>query len=408
MTNKTKYMQKIILIIFLTVTITLISCGGNNSGATLADKKAEVEKLKKEQSALADKIKSIEKEIAKSDTAAAKEDIAKLVGLSPVTTQNFSHYIDLQGKVDADDISYISPRLGPGQVRAIYVKKGDFVKKGQLLLKLDDAIVRQQVVAAKQNTETLKTQLNFAKDLYNRRNNLWKQGIGTEIELINARTNVESLEKQLNFADESIKIQQEQLSGANVYSNVDGIADEVNVRVGEIFSGFTGNMPQIKVVNTSSLKLVTDVPENYSGKVKVGSTIVVSMPDVNKTFYTHVFLSGKTIDPNNRSFRVEAKLPYDGLIRPNQIAIVKILDYTATNAITIPVNTVGTDEKGKYVFIAVTEGGKLIARKKQIIVGELYSQLIEVKNGLTAGEQLITEGFQNIYDGQLLKTDMKK
>ena len=408
MTNKTKYMQKIILIIFLTVTITLISCGGNNSGATLADKKAEVEKLKKEQSALADKIKSIEKEIAKSDTAAAKEDIAKLVGLSPVTTQNFSHYIDLQGKVDADDISYISPRLGPGQVRAIYVKKGDFVKKGQLLLKLDDAIVRQQVVAAKQNTETLKTQLNFAKDLYNRRNNLWKQGIGTEIELINARTNVESLEKQLNFADESIKIQQEQLSGANVYSNVDGIADEVNVRVGEIFSGFTGNMPQIKVVNTSSLKLVTDVPENYSGKVKVGSTIVVSMPDVNKTFYTHVFLSGKTIDPNNRSFRVEAKLPYDGLIRPNQIALVKILDYTATNAITIPVNTVGTDEKGKYVFIAVTEGGKLIARKKQIIVGELYSQLIEVKNGLTAGEQLITEGFQNIYDGQLLKTDMKK
>ena len=401
-------MQKIIQIIFLTASITLASCGGNIGGGAMADKKAEVEKLKKEQSAIADKIKLLEKEIAKSDTSAVIEDIAKLVGISPVTTQNFSHYIDLQGKIDADDISYISPRLGPGQVRAIYVKKGDFVKKGQLLLKLDDAIVKQQVVAARQNTETLKTQLTFAKDVFNRRNNLWKQGIGTEIELINAGTNVEAMEKQLKGAEESIKIQLEQLNGSNVYSNVDGIADEVNVRVGEIFSGFIGNLPQIKIVNTSSLKVVTEIPENYSRKVKVGSTIVVSLPDVNKTFNSIISLSGKTIDPNNRSFHIEAKLPYDDAIRPNQIAQVKILDYTAANAITIPVNTVGTDEKGKYVYIAVIEGVKLIARKKQIIVGELYNQFIEVKSGLSAGEQLITEGYQNIYDGQLLKTDVKK
>lgn len=401
-------MQKIIQIIFLTASITLASCGGNIGGGAMADKKAEVEKLKKEQSAIADKIKLLEKEIAKSDTSAVIEDIAKLVGISPVTTQNFSHYIDLQGKIDADDISYISPRLGPGQVRAIYVKKGDLVKKGQLLLKLDDAIVRQQVVAARQNTETLKTQLTFAKDVFNRRNNLWKQGIGTEIELINAGTNVEAMEKQLKGAEESIKIQLEQLNGSNVYSNVDGIADEVNVRVGEIFSGFIGNLPQIKIVNTSSLKVVTEIPENYSRKVKVGSTIVVSLPDVNKTFNSIISLSGKTIDPNNRSFHIEAKLPYDDAIRPNQIAQVKILDYTAANAITIPVNTVGTDEKGKYVYIAVIEGVKLIARKKQIIVGELYNQFIEVKSGLSAGEQLITEGYQNIYDGQLLKTDVKK
>ena len=400
-------MQKILQTLLITATITLVSCGGSSGGGSITDKKNQVEKLKKEQADLADKIKSLEKEIALTDTSSAKNDIAKLVGLSTVNTQDFSHYIDLQGKVDADAISYISPRLGPGQVRAIYIRKGDFVKKGQLLLKLDDAMIRQQVVASKQNTETIKTQLNFARDLYNRRNNLWKQGIGTEIELINSRTNAESLEKQLKFAEESIKIQQEQWSGSNVYSDVDGIADEVNVRVGEMFTGFLGNLPQIKIVNTSSLKVVIEVPENYSGKIKVGSQMVVNMPDVNKTFRTNISFSGKTIDANNRSFHVEAKLPYDGVIRPNQIAQVKILDYTAANAITIPVNAVSTDEKGKYVFIAVTEGGKLIARKKQITVGELYGQLIEVKSGLAAGEQLITEGFQNIYDGQLLKTDTK-
>lgn len=397
-------MQKIVNVILITASLVIASCGAKTEGGgSLAEKKAAVEKLKKDQAGIGAQIATLEKEIAALDTSVAKEDIAKLVGTSLVTTQNFVHYIDLQGRVDAENISYISPRFGGGQVKAIYVKKGDFVKKGQLLLKLDDAIIKQQVVTSKQNTEALRTQLVLAKDVYNRRNNLWKQGIGAEIDLITARTNVEALEKQIKGAEEGTKIQQEQLNGYSIYSDVDGIADEVNVRVGELFTGFSGNLPQIKIVNTSNLKVVTDIPENYSGKVKIGSNLVVSLPDVNKTFTTSISVSGKTIDPNNRSFRAEAKLPADGSIRPNQIALVKIQDYAANNAIAIPVNTVGTDEKGKYVYIAVTEAGKTLARKKQISVGELYNQLIEVKSGLNAGDQLITEGFQNIYDGQLLK-----
>jgi membrane fusion protein (multidrug efflux system) len=402
-------MQKIINVLLITATLTLAACGNKGGGDnTLAGKKAELEKLKKEQSTVSDKIKSLEQEIAKLDTSSTKEDVAKLVGTVAIAPQNFSHYIDLQGRVEAEDISYISPRLGGGQVRAVYVKRGDYVKKGQLLLKLDDAIVKQQVAASKQGTETIKTQLTLAKDVYNRRNNLWKQGIGTEIELITARTNVESLEKQLAAANENIKIQQEQQSGANVYSDVDGIADEVNVRVGEMFTGFSGNTPQIKIVNTSNLKIITDVPENYSSKVRQGSTLLVTLPDVNKTFNATVNVSGKVIDPNSRSFRAEAKLPQDALIRPNQIAQVRILDYSAPSAIAIPVNTVSTDEKGKYVFVAVNEGGKLIARKRMVVVGELYNELIEIKSGLTAGDQLINDGYQSIYDGQLLKVDNKK
>jgi RND family efflux transporter MFP subunit len=401
-------MQKIVTVFFLTAVLTIASCGGKNEGGSLADKKAEVEKLKKEQLGIVDKIKALEADIAKLDTSAVKEDVAKLVGTSPVTTQNFVHSIDLQGRVDAENISYISPRLGGGQVKSLYVKKGDYVKKGQLLVKLDDAIMKQQVAAAKQNTETLKTQLTFANDVYNRRSNLWKQGIGSEIELISAKTNAETLQKQIAGAEENIKTLQEQMSAYNIYSDVEGVADEVNVRVGELFTGFSGTLPQIKIVNTSSLKVLVDVPENYSGKVKQGSAIVVSLPDIDKVFNTSVSVSGKTIDPNNRSFRIEAKLPADAAVRPNQIALVKIQDYAAPNAIAIPVNTVGTDEKGKYVYVAVTEGGKIFARKKMITIGELYNQVVEVKSGLTAGEKLITEGYQNIYDGQLLKTDMKK
>jgi len=392
----------------VTVVIIAAACGGNNTNDSkaLQEKKAALEKLKTEQNTIADKIATLEKEIAKIDTASAKENTAKLVSITTLATQNFVHYIDLQGYIDADNISYISPRLGPGQVKAVYVKHGDLVKKGQLLLKLDDAVIKQSVFAAKKSLETLKTQLGFAKDLYRRQKNLWDQGIGTEVQLLSAKNNVESLEKQLDAGEENVKTAEEQLKATNVYSDVTGIADIVNIRVGETFTGFAGTQPQIKIVNTSALKVVTRVPENYAGKVKVGSKANVILPDINKTLQNlNITLAGKTIDPNNRSFDAEIRIPYDGLIRPNQVAQVKIQDYAANNAIAIPVNTVQTDEKGKYVYVAVKEGNKLVARKKSIVVGELYQQLIEVKTGLTAGDVLITEAFQNLYEGQLLYTN---
>lgn len=384
-------------VLTLTAIITvLISCG-NKNGGSLAEKKAQLEKLKTEQ-------KNLEAEIAKLDTS-KKEDVAKLIGVTTLTTADFKHYIELQGKVDADNISYVSPRLGGGQVKQIFVVKGQQVSKGQLLLKLDDAVIKQSIVAAKQSLETIKTQLSLAKDLYNRQNNLWKQGIGTEVQVLSAKTQVETLEKQLTAGNENVKTAQEQMTATSVFADVSGIVDELNVKVGEYFAGMTAAGAQIKIVNTSALKVVTEIPENYAARVKSGSKLTVILNDINKTYNANFSFLSKTINANNRSFTAEAKLPYDGLLRPNQNAQVKIEDYSAANAIAIPVNTVQTDDKGKYVYVAVQEGAKTFARKKQITVGELNGQLIEVKTGLVAGDKLITEGYQNIYEGQSLKVD---
>jgi len=80
------------------------------------------------------------------------------------------------------------------------------------------------------------------------------------------------------------------------------------------------------------------------------------------------------------------------------------MDYTANNTFTVPVNTLQTDEQGKYVLVAVTENGKTYARKKHVEAGQLYEDQLEIKSGLAAGDMLITDGFQNLYDGQLITT----
>ncbi|MBD0331241.1 MAG: efflux RND transporter periplasmic adaptor subunit, partial [Chitinophagaceae bacterium] len=261
---------------------------------------------------------------------------------------------------------------------------------GQLLLKLDDALVRSQI-------DQLQSQLSYARDLYRRQQNLWNEGIGTEVQLITARNNVTALEKQIATA-------RQQLSFSNVYAEISGVADEVNIKVGE---NFTGNpMQGIKIVNTGNLKVVAEVPENYLGKIGPGSSVRVVLPNVNnRTIDTKIKVAGKLINPTNRSFYIEAPIPADPEFRPNQIAIVKIQDYATSNAITIPLNTLQNDENGKFVMVAMKEGNKLVARKRRVVIGELYGDRLEIKSGLQAGDVLIKEGFQNLYEGQLLTTD---
>ncbi|MGI8634238.1 MAG: efflux RND transporter periplasmic adaptor subunit, partial [Segetibacter sp.] len=207
--------------------LVMAACGGNDKNNKLNQKKEKLEKLKKEQSEKTAEVKNLELEIAKLDTT-KKADKAKLVVLDTVKVETFTHYIDLQGKVDADNISYISPRGTGGQVKAVYVKEGQFVKKGQLLLKLDDAIISQNVVAAKQGMAATKNQLELAKSVYQRTKNLWDQHIGTEVQLLQAKTNVEVLENQIKTQQENIKVAEQQLATTNVISHVSGVADEVN------------------------------------------------------------------------------------------------------------------------------------------------------------------------------------
>jgi len=409
MTNYIQMKKATQITIALSAILLMASCNNSkkDDAAIINDKKAAIEKLKVQSAKNEEEIKKLQAELEKLDSNSANTAKIKLVGTAAVTTQDFKHYIDLQGHVDAENISYISPRGMPGQVKAVYVVQGQYVKKGQLLLKLDDAIVQQQVTAAKQQSEGIKTQLSFARNIYQRQKNLWDQGIGTEVQLISAKNNVEALENQLKSAGEQVQVAVEQMKTTNVYSDVNGVADIVNVKVGETFQGMTAAGPQIKIVNTSNLKVVTNIPENYLTRIGKGSTIEINIPDANKTVTSKISLISQSIDPNKLGFVAEARIPVDPALKPNQSAIVRILDYAAANAVVIPVNTVQSDETSKYVYLLTkSSNGKSIARKQAVVIGEVYGNNVEIKAGLKAGDQLITEGYQNIYDGQLISTSI--
>jgi multidrug efflux pump subunit AcrA (membrane-fusion protein) len=106
------------------------------------------------------------------------------------------------------------------------------------------------------------------------------------------------------------------------------------------------------------------------------------------------------IDNNSRSFYIEARIPSGKEYHPNQVARVQIQDYSVPAALSVPINTLQSDDKGKFVMVAVQEKDKLVARKKIVQPGEFYGDRIEIKSGLQAGDAIITDGFQGLYDGQ--------
>jgi RND family efflux transporter MFP subunit len=409
MTNKSKHMQRVIsAITVFSLLLLLAACNQNaakDKKAEIGDLKAKLEKLKKEKNGLDVQIRQVEEQLAIADPASVQSQ--KLVSLDTIEVSDFNHFIELQGRIDAENVVYVAPAGMGGVIKAVYVKAGSKVGKGQIILKLDDVLARQNVIAAQQQAGVLKARLDQAQTIYDRYQNLWKQNIGTELNVINAKAEVDALTSQLRAAQAQVGAAQEQLSQTNVTAQISGVIDQVNVKVGELFSPQTAADPRagIRIVNNSSIKMVTEVPENYFTRIRKGDPVEVVVPESGKPAYqSSINVVGAAVNPVTRSFTAEAKLPPDPWLKPNQLATMKILDYQSKNAVTVSVNLVQSDEKGKYVYVAEKRGDKIVARKKTVVIGVAYDGKVEIKSGLSAGDLVITEGYQTVYDGQSIST----
>lgn len=356
----------------------LVACGGQ-----AVDKKTELDNLKKDQASLKEKIAKLEAELALTDTA--KKAKGKNVAISEMQQSPFTHYIEVQAKVEGDEDVSISPET-MGTVTAVLVKAGDKVSKGQLLATLDDKIMKQSMA-------TMQTQLDLATTLYNKQKNLWDQKIGSEVQYLSSKTQKEALENQLATVREQWQL-------TRMTSPINGTVDEVDIKVGQ---GVAPGMPVMRVVNLNDLKVRGEIAEAYISTVKTGNDVVVFFPDRNKEIQSKLSYAGRAINKLNRTFNVEVRLtPKDGELNPNMIAVLKIADYKNAGAYTVPVGAVMKSSEGEFVFVAMSEGKNTVAKRKAVTTGMSYNGTIEIKGGLSDGDKVVTTGFQNLVEGDLI------
>jgi membrane fusion protein (multidrug efflux system) len=340
------------------------------------DKKAELAALQKQQQEINTKITKLQAELGTVDSSKAVE-----VGALEVKTGSFVNYIQIQGKIDAQDNVTAYPQ-SPGTITAIYVKPGQHVSKGQVLVQLDNSVLNQNIAQAE-------TQVSLNRQLFERQKNLWDQKIGTEVQFLQAQTALQSSAKQ-------VAALRQQAAMYRVISPISGTIDQMDLKLGQVAQPGTSG---IRIVNADVLKVKADVPESYAGSVGTGNEVKILVPDANDSLITKVTFAAKAIDPTSRSFAVEIKLPTRPSLRPNMTAIIKIANYSKQNAIAIPVKAVQRSEAGDYVYLYVNG----IAKRTPVKIGQTYGGQSEILSGLKTGDQLITDGVADVEDGGKVK-----
>jgi membrane fusion protein (multidrug efflux system) len=377
-----KHLKTITLL--LVITAIAASCGNSDTGA-LGKKKEELAKLKEERKSLNSKIIKLEAEIAKLDSNSASRSKAKLIVVKAVELQSFTNYIEIMGKIDADQNTNVSSEI-PGTLQRIFVHAGQSVSVGQTLGEIDNTVSEVAM-------NELKQQIEFSKTLYDKQKNLWDQKIGSEVQYLTSKNNYESLQKRLATMNQ-------QLGMARIKSPISGVVDEVYAKVGQTVAP---GVPCFRIVNSNKLKIKANVAESFAGKIKEGNKVKLFFPDLKIETEGTVSYASRVIDPINRAFNVEIPLASNGNYKPNMMAQIKIVDYSSDKAIVVPVNTIRTVGEDSYVMIATDKNGTMRATKRKVTTGLTYGGLTEITSGLVAGDNLITIGYQELEEGDEVK-----
>ena len=353
----------------------LASCGDSKK-----DPKAELAELKKEQAANQAKITALE---AKVGGPAAVE--ATPVAVMNAKPESFKSYLEVQGRVDFDQNATVGARAA-GTLTSLRVQRGDRVGRGQVLATIDASILEAGMAE-------LRTRLDLARVVFEKQKGLWNQQIGTEIQFLTAKNNYQALQRNLATLNQ-------QKALYNVVAPFAGTVDEVLPKLGEITAP---GAPVVRLTSGTGGKILAEVSEAYGNRIKAGDAAVVTIPDVGPDeLPATVRVVSRAINATSRTFTVELRLKNAKAadLRPNMVATVRILNYNQANATVIPVDIVQRDEQNSYVYVVGQEGGKSVARKRVIKTGNTYNGKVEVTSGLTAADQIISGGYQNLNEGQ--------
>lgn len=386
--------------------------------------------------------------IRKDETNNSSQPAAVDVTTAPAIMRELPRFFEATGSLTGDEQTDVSPSIA-GKVVVVAVDMGSYVRRGQTIVRLDDvdsklrvqqgqAQVDQAKAAQRQAEEKVgirpgqsfdinklpevanarvaldlaeknlrrserliesgdisrsvydqqKAQRDQLKEQYEAALSLARQNYAA---VMTARANVANAESQLNLARRS-------LSYANVYSPIDGYVSDRPADLGEYVSTTT---KVATVVRINPLRVRIDIPEQAIPAVNVGQSVSVTTsawPDRN--FSGRIARISPNVTPTSRTLTVEAEIENgSGVLKPGQFATVRILESRAAPATLVPARAVRTESGVNRVF--VIKDGRVQERLVQL--GQTEGDLVEIKSGVTAGENVATANIEQLSDGMAVK-----
>ncbi|MFL1011045.1 efflux RND transporter periplasmic adaptor subunit [Flavisericum labens] len=377
------------------ITLLLASCAGEakkNSVESVIEK-GNLESIRQKRAELVNEKEALNNKVKQLDEAISKIDTVKHIPLITTFTAKqevFEHVLEIQGNVTTKNLLVITPEYN-GILSRVYVKEGQQVKKGQLLAKIDDGGLSQQLAQ-------LQIQADLAKTTFERQKRLWDENIGSEIQYLQAKSSYESQKKTVNQL-------KEQIAKTRVRAPFYGTIDDVITEQGSVVAA--GQTPLMRLVDLKDMYIETNVPESYISDVTKGKNVVVEFPVLGEKIETQIRQASNFINPDNRTFKVEVGIPNNiKSIKPNLTAKLKINDYTSKEAILVPQSIISENANGEqYIYTIKDKNGNNEGIASRVIVktGKTQGDVIEITDGVDNGTEIIKEGARSVKDGQTVK-----
>jgi len=360
----------------------ITSCGG---GAEETEN-LKLEELVSKRDSLKTIIADLNTQIEELDTAAVEKVL--LVSADSVRMQDFSHKIEVQGAVETDKNALLNAEAS-GVVRTIHVKEGQKVSKGQALITLDASIMASQI-------DEIQTQLDLANYMYEKQKKLMEEGVGTEIEFEQAKA-------QKNALENSLKTMRNQQGKTVVRAPFSGTIDDVIVSLGEMAAP---GVPLLRIVDNKEVQITASISESLLGKVSEGTNVELYFPSLNDTtIMTQITSRGNFIDPVNRTFRIRIDLKKNTLFLPNQLAKLKVTDFTKKDATVIPSESILQDTQNKtYVYKLMKKGNESGVKKVYVDVLSRYQGMacIAENDQLQGADRVVVNGAKGITEADIV------
>lgn len=312
------------------------------------------------------------------------------VRLMPVETVtmvsgDFDDYIRLSGTVEAIDDATISSESS-GRILSIS-NRGDLVRSGEVIARLDDRVIRAQYDAST-------TAYELAEDTFNRLESLYADSIISTQDFRNARAQRDQAKAQLELTNK-------QLLDSQIGAPFNGRIEERFVRSGELVNP---GQPVVRLVNTEYIRIIAGIPERFSGEITEESEVEVNIRALGiDPIVSRIAYSGNVIDPDTRTYTIEVELNNtEGIIKPDMVVELQVKRSTLQNVLIIPRTAVLRDEEGASVFISRTENGVKYAELVSVTAGMSSGAVIQILSGLEEGDEVVVSGMRSLSIGDQL------
>lgn len=289
-----------------------------------------------------------------------------------------NEYLKYSGKIEAETVANASPSMS-GKIEKLFVKEGDHVKVGDLLVKLDETQLEQTRI-----------QFENAEKNYLRMQKLLKSDAIDQKTFDEVEAGYNTIKSSYDFMLDNIEMK----------APISGVVTYIFKKEGEKFDSMMDPF-LIRIVNSSKFKAKLQVSDKDINKLKKGQKTVITVDNSDKDFHGIISYVSPEADMMSGTFPIEISINNDSnLLRHNQFARIDLITQSSSNAIIIPQESV---LKSSYVFVAASG----IAEKREVKLGVGNEEEIEIKHGVAEGEEVIISGNIGLQAGDKVKLGIR-